>query len=185
VKPGDSPRPLRADAKANRDALLESARLLYVEHGTDVPLEDIAQHAGVGRATVYRHFPRRDDLLLALLHRLVDEFEALAATVPAGPDGFMKLFRAAVRIQVENLPLVQLMPQRDRLPEEVDALRDRLHALYRQPLATAQEAGVVNADLTPQDIRVLASMLSAVVRPTMPDADRRRALRMAQSVLAP
>jgi AcrR family transcriptional regulator len=185
VTDGQPRRPLRADARANREALLESARVLYVERGADVPLEDIARHAGVGRATVYRHFPQRDDLLFALLHRLVGELEELAAAVPEGPDGFMKLFRAAVRHQVDHLPLVQLLAVRGRLPFEIDQLRDRLQALYRRPLATAQEAGVVRADLTPQDIRVLFSMLSAVVRPTTPDADRRRALRMATVVLAP
>lgn len=179
-------RPLRADARANRDALLTAARALFMERGaSDVPLEDIAQRAGVGRATVYRHFPTRGDLLLGLLDQLVDELEGTGAALPDSPDSFMKLFRAAVKLQVENLPLVDLLPPRSELPPGVDALRERLHQLYRRPLATAQAAGAVNAELSPQDIRVLVSMLSAVVRHRTPEADRRRAMRLVTRMLEP
>jgi AcrR family transcriptional regulator len=185
VSRSDTPRPLRADAQLNREALLQAARTLFVERGTDVPLEDIAQQAGVGRATIYRHFPTRGDLLLGLLAQLVDSVEAIAATVPDTAEGFTELFHAALRVYVENLPLVQLVPPGAELPPGVDVLRDRMHAAYRRPLAAAQAAGAVRADLTPQDIRVLVFMLSAVVRPTTPEADRDRAMRLAAVILNP
>ncbi len=55
--------PLRADARANRAALLESAARLFTEHGPDVALEAIARDAGVSIATLYRHFPSREALV--------------------------------------------------------------------------------------------------------------------------
>jgi AcrR family transcriptional regulator len=55
--------PLRADARANRAALLESAARLFTEHGPDVALEAIARDAGVSIATLYRHFPNREALV--------------------------------------------------------------------------------------------------------------------------
>jgi AcrR family transcriptional regulator len=55
--------PLRADARANRAALLESAARLLTEHGPDVALEAIARDAGVSIATLYRHFPSREALV--------------------------------------------------------------------------------------------------------------------------
>jgi AcrR family transcriptional regulator len=183
VPTGDAPRPLRADAQLNREALLQAARTLYVQRGTDVPLEDIAQQAGVGRATIYRHFPTRGDLLLGMLTQLVEEIEAIASSVPETAEGFDELFNAALRVQVDNLPLVQLLPPRAELPPGLDRLRERIHVAYRRPLAAAQQAGAVRAELTPQDIRLLVAMLSAVVRPTTPETDRERAMRMATFVL--
>ena len=55
--------PLRADARANRAALLESAARLFTEHGPDVALEAVARDAGVSIATLYRHFPSREALV--------------------------------------------------------------------------------------------------------------------------
>jgi AcrR family transcriptional regulator len=181
--PTDTDRPLRADARANREAVLSAARSLYVEHGTDVPFDDIARHAGVGRATLYRHFPTRDALLFSMLEHLVAEMEDVAAGIPATPAGFDRLFRAALRLQSDNLPLVQLLPP--VLPEGVDQLRDRIDAVFRAPLQVAQGAGRVRKELSQADIRVLVGMLSAVIRPQTSEADRRRAMWLARTVLRP
>ena len=58
-------RDLRADAERNRQRIIEAARAVFAEAGLDVPLEAIAQRAGVGIATLYRRFPTRDDLVAA------------------------------------------------------------------------------------------------------------------------
>jgi AcrR family transcriptional regulator len=181
----DASRPQRADARANREALLCAARELFVERGLTVSFDDIAQRAAVGRATLYRHFADREALLEALLERLVEELESIAAKLPDDATAFERLFRAAVRLQADNLPLAELLPPRDALPPGVEALRHRIEAVYRAPLARAQKGGAVRGDLSPGDVRVLASMLSAVVRPTARAADRRRALRLVRFVLAP
>jgi AcrR family transcriptional regulator len=69
------PRPQRADARRNHEKLVASARAVFTERGTSAPLEEIAEHAGVGIGTLYRHFPTRQALLEAVY---VDEVEAMA-----------------------------------------------------------------------------------------------------------
>jgi AcrR family transcriptional regulator len=177
------PNPRRADARANRDAVLRAAAHLFAERGLDVPFEEIARTAGVGRATLYRHFPTRDDLLLGILERSVRELEALADSLPAGPDALLRLFEGALRQQVDNLPLVDLLPPRSALPPAVRPLRTRIEKLFRAPLAAAQEAGVVHAELTVQDVRILLSMLTAIVRPETPRVELRRAWQLALAAM--
>ena len=63
--PSEASRPLRADAARNRDAILESARQVFAESGTDAALEEIARRADVGIATLYRRFPTREGLVAA------------------------------------------------------------------------------------------------------------------------
>ena len=73
-------RSVRADAQRNLDALLEAAKAAFAASGVDAPVRDIATRAGVGIATVYRHFPQRSDLVAAVFRREVD---ACAAAAPA------------------------------------------------------------------------------------------------------
>src|ERR1700747_1219866 len=70
-----SQRPQRADARANHDKLVAAARALFTEKGTSAPLEEVAERAGGGIGTLYRHFPTRQALLEAVY---VDEVEAMA-----------------------------------------------------------------------------------------------------------
>jgi AcrR family transcriptional regulator len=65
--PASTPKSLRVDAQRNRDALLATARTVFARLGTDVPLEAVAKEAGVGRGTLYRHFPSREHLLAAIM----------------------------------------------------------------------------------------------------------------------
>lgn len=72
----DLGKPLRADARRNRDKLLEIAAVAFAEHGVDASLEAIARQAGVGIGTLYRHFPTREHLVEVVYRR---EVEALGA----------------------------------------------------------------------------------------------------------
>jgi AcrR family transcriptional regulator len=97
---GDSapvkPRPLRADARRNRERILAAATAAFAVDGLSVPLDEIARQAGVGPGTLYRHFPAKEALWEAVLHdrlqRLADEAETLnratnrSATDPSDPD---------------------------------------------------------------------------------------------------
>ncbi|WP_413798506.1 TetR/AcrR family transcriptional regulator [Streptomyces iranensis] len=73
-------RPKRADARRNEKALLEAAAAVFVSSGVEAPIRDIAAKAGVGTATIYRHFPTRADLIVAVYRHQV---EALAEAAPA------------------------------------------------------------------------------------------------------
>lgn len=84
--PGDperAPRRLRADAQRNIDALLEAAKAVFGVSGVDAPAKEIADLAGVGVGTLYRHFPRRSDLVTAVFQREVDACADAAAALSA------------------------------------------------------------------------------------------------------
>ncbi|OLT10880.1 TetR family transcriptional regulator [Actinomadura sp. CNU-125] len=72
-------RPKRADARRNKETLLDAAAALFVESGVEAPVRDIAARAGVGTATIYRHFPTRADLIIAVYRHQVE------STAEAGP----------------------------------------------------------------------------------------------------
>ena len=103
---------LRADAATNRQALLDAAARLYSERGLDVPYEEIAREAGVGRATLYRHFPTRELMLTGIMDAMLDRFARTAAELPETPDAFFALFDEAVRIQARTSPWSSSRPRR-------------------------------------------------------------------------
>jgi AcrR family transcriptional regulator len=173
----------RADAVANRGAIVRAAGVLYAQRGVDVPFEEIAEAAGVGRATVYRHFETREDLHVALLARIVEDIEAAAAALPDRATSFMRLFKRALQIQTVNMPLVELLPARQLRTADLDALRARLRAAFKPALASAQAAELARPEITTEDVRLQLAMLSGVIRPDTRPAEQSRALRLAQWAL--
>src|ERR1700749_2954559 len=75
----------RADAQRNLDSLLQAAKAVFAQSGVDAPVRDIAEKAGVGVGTVYRHFPQRSDLIVAVFQQEVD---ACADAAPALAEKF-------------------------------------------------------------------------------------------------
>ncbi|WP_327292748.1 TetR/AcrR family transcriptional regulator [Streptomyces sp. NBC_01198] len=81
-----TPRPMRADARRNYERLLTEAGLAFAEHGADASLDDIAKRAGVGNATLYRHFPNRETLLEAVYRDEISQLRDLAYTSAPAED---------------------------------------------------------------------------------------------------
>lgn len=83
-----SDRRVRADAQRSLDALLQAAKTVFAASGVDAPVREIAEKAGVGVGTLYRHFPRRSDLVAAVFRREIDfcadQAAVLAAAYPPG-----------------------------------------------------------------------------------------------------
>lgn len=90
----ETPQPLRADARRNRDALLRAAREIFTGEQADVRFEDVARRAGLGAGTLYRHFPNRDALIAAVFEQEVaalrDRAHHLLETSP--PDEALAAF---------------------------------------------------------------------------------------------
>jgi AcrR family transcriptional regulator len=99
-------RPLRADARRNRDAILSAARAMFDTEGIFVPIDCIATAAGVGNATLYRNFPTRNDLLAAVIADsvgdLLTESERLAGDLPADDALHEWLYRLAWQLRIWN-----------------------------------------------------------------------------------
>ncbi|WP_223633755.1 TetR/AcrR family transcriptional regulator [Corallococcus sp. EGB] len=80
---GGVERPVRADARRNVDALLEAAMAVFATSGVDAPVREIADKAGVGVGTLYRHFPQRSDLIVAVVRNEVDACADAASDIAA------------------------------------------------------------------------------------------------------
>ncbi len=87
----------RADAQRNVNALLAAAKEEFAEHGVDVGVRAIAARAGVGTATLYRHFPRRSDLIAAVFRREIDDVAAQARLLAESHEPFEALVLWAQR----------------------------------------------------------------------------------------
>ncbi|MGH2925183.1 MAG: TetR/AcrR family transcriptional regulator [Solirubrobacterales bacterium] len=159
-------RPQRSDARRNRRRVLEAARSSFAEDGLDVRVEKVAERAGVGVGTVYRHFPTKEDLLQALAD---DRFASLAAAAAEGlkdPDpwhGFEEFMRYSARVMAEDRAVSEAMDQRPemcgRAAEEADLL-----AIVAKLLDRAHEAGALRDDLTAEDVPSLICGLGRATR---------------------
>jgi AcrR family transcriptional regulator len=172
----------RSDAQANHTALLTAAAQLFAERGAEATYEEIAQRAGVGRATLYRHFPTREDLLAAILDGILDTLKETAERLPAGPDRFFSLFHACVEIQERTLALIDFVTDSTPAPA-LERLRRRFEDLFSPSLEEARRAGILREDLTAADVRIVLLMISAVTRPRPLGLDRRRASELAEAML--
>ncbi len=86
-----TPKLQRADAQRNYDALLTAGKSVFAHFGTDAPLEEVAHKAGVGQGTLYRHFPTREHLLVAILQDRVDHLNEKATELRDAPDAWQAL----------------------------------------------------------------------------------------------
>ena len=168
----------RADAARNRERIVAAAREAYVIHGADAPLDDIARRAGVGNATLYRHFPDRDKLVhgvvLAVTERIADRAQAALDEVGevtaagaddaagAGPDVFAALRTfvfAAVEERIGAL-CPMLAAGFDRDDPRLLAARRRLDRLAEELIQRAKGAGQLRADVEVGDLMVALSQLT-------------------------
>jgi AcrR family transcriptional regulator len=158
--PDTGPRPLRSDARRNRDRLLDAAVRAFSQDGPDVTLDAIAKEAGVGIGTLYRHFPTREALVEATyrneLARLCDAVPDLLRTM--SPD-------EAARTWMDHF--VDYMTTKRGMADALRAViasggnpyaqsRDRLTDAIATLLAAGAAAGTVRSDVEPGD--VLASL---------------------------
>jgi AcrR family transcriptional regulator len=173
----------RADARANREALLDAAAGLFIETGFEVTYDEIAAAAGVGRATLYRHFPRREHLLAALVGRILTELEEFSATLPADGTAFFRLFDRAAELQEREMAIIELLSAAAQESDFLDDLRARTDEMFGGPLRHAQEDAAAASDLTPTDVRLALLMLGSVLRRGSSPEERARARSMVHRML--
>ncbi|HEX6967291.1 MAG TPA: TetR/AcrR family transcriptional regulator [Micromonosporaceae bacterium] len=155
----------RSDAERNRRMLLDAAAHALA-HDPNASMADVARAAGLARATLYRHFQTRQELLAALRgEALVRATAAIEASRPdEGPplEGLRRTVEALASLGVRFRAL--LLDGAD-LNEAFLRERDRVLAPLRRVVERGQEAGVIRADVPPQwVVTALASLLVAAVR---------------------
>jgi AcrR family transcriptional regulator len=179
--PINSSRPIRTDAKRNRDRLLVVAHAAFEEHGVEASLDDIARGAGVGIGTLYRHFPTRSALIESLisvdLERLVDLADHLIDV--DAPDGVGRWLGELARHGITYRGLADSLVGAAGESSSVGELCDRLHAAGASLVRHAQQRGWIRADLDPVDPVDMATAIAWLTERDGDDRRRRRLLELA------
>jgi len=152
VKTGQAAQSKRADARRNKETLLESAAAVFVTSGVEAPVRDIAAEAGVGLGTIYRHFPTRADLIIAVYRHQVDACAeagpallASSATPHAALGQWINLF---VDFLVTKHGLAAVLQSDNAGFDTLHAyFLDRLVPVCTQLLDAAGESGEIRSDL--------------------------------------
>lgn len=176
--PEARPRKPRADAQRNRERILSVAKREFTRSGASASLEDIAKEAGVGPGTLYRHFPTREALLIAVyraeMERLAAAEHDLADSKPPAEAlrAWLLLFVAAVETKRIIAPALNALvgdPQKV-FESSYAAIHDALRALVKRAI----ESGDIRKDLDPNDLlRALVGVAHVATSPDWPQSARR------------
>lgn len=168
-EPMSSCRSLRRDAEENRCRIVTAARLLFAEHGLDVPFDEIARHAGVGIATLYRRFPTRqaliEEIFVVRLEQAVHAAENALAIDDAW-EGFSAYVMQLCALQAEDCGLRDVLRTTFPTARSLEETRVRAHTLAKQLIARAQAAGTLRDDFSPEDLVFLLIANGAFVAAT-------------------
>lgn len=173
----DPSRRQRSDAQRNVVALVEAARTVFAASGVDAPAKEITDHAGVGVGTLYRHFPRRSDLIVAVLqheidgcveaaHELgttLDPWEALMAWTERFTD-FVGTKRGLASALHSGDPAYDDLPQH---------LLNRLEPALQTLLDRAVNGGYARDDVAARDLLTTIALISRPVRGERPNFNQR------------
>ncbi|CAN5477564.1 TetR/AcrR family transcriptional regulator [soil metagenome] len=174
MTPGAEPRAprqrrLRADAALNRDRIVDAATELFGARGIAVPLDEVARHAGVGVATLYRRFPTRADLAAATFERNLSRYTDAVDRALDNPDawqGFRALVYELCQLQASDAGLRELLtmsfPASSIIEKRTSEALTKLGAL----IARAQKAGALRADVVAGDVVVMLLANAGVVSAT-------------------
>ena len=169
---------LRADARRNRARVLAAAATVFAAQGVGASTEEVARAAGVGVGTVFRHFPTKEALLLAVyearLAELADEARALADADDPGA-AFEAFFRTVVARSGTKLAVVDALAVVG-IDVRTSAQQTGLGAALRVLLTRAQDAGRIRADIGIADVTALLAGASRAVQQATTDDVRRRAV---------
>ncbi|MGW6445033.1 TetR/AcrR family transcriptional regulator [Lentzea sp. NPDC055074] len=175
---GESATAKRADARRNEKALLDAAAAVFVSDGVDAPVRRIAAEAGVGMGTIYRHFPTRADLVVAVYRHQIDACAEAGPALLASAETPFAALRDWVGLFVDFLVTKHGLSAAMRSdPDGFAALHglflDRLLPVLAEILDAAREAGEVTRDIAAyQLLRAIGDVCAGAER-VDPDYDAR------------
>lgn len=154
-------RPMRADARRNRELLIAAAREVFSSQGAGAPMEAIAKEAGVGVGTLYRHFPNRLDLVEAVYQTDVEELwettQRVVAELEPWPavEAFFVAFRRYA--QTKQALMAELQQAFEKNPAMRSRARGLIESSFDLVVERAKAAGAVRDDVSGSDLMALVS----------------------------
>ncbi|MGH9686503.1 MAG: TetR/AcrR family transcriptional regulator [Candidatus Acidiferrales bacterium] len=168
----------RADARRNRERILEVAKQAFTRSGANTSLDDIAKQAGVGAGTLYRHFPTREELLEAVYRAEIEKLAAaeqkLAETMPP-----VEALRAWLWLFIDAIATKHLIaPALNALLEDpknvFEASHAQIHEAIRALVRRAIKSGDIREDLDPIDLlRALVGVSNVASSPDWQQSAKR------------
>jgi AcrR family transcriptional regulator len=164
----ETERPLRADARRNRERILEGAREVFAEDGVEAQMDDVAARAGVGVGTVYRHFPTKEALMGELVRQKF-RFLADSAREALGRDGepfavFADLLRRNADVCARDAAMQHaLTGVGEHIWAQARGEQEELNTFSAELLARAQRAGTMRPDVRATDISMLMCGVSSTM----------------------
>jgi len=160
-------KPLRADARRNRERVLTAARAVFAEHGREAQMDDVARSAGVGVGTVYRHFPTKEALVQALALDLFEGLlrgarEAMALEDPW--EAFTQALWTGGNLLASDRAFTEIasMAEMPISPE----MQTELNGIFLELVQRAQAAGRLRTDIVLDDIpMVMCGIGAATAKP--------------------
>jgi AcrR family transcriptional regulator len=167
---GDPSRRQRADAARNFIALVAAAQSVFAGSGVDAPTKEVTDLAGVGVGTLYRHFPRRSDLIITVLQQEIDECvdaaEALGSALTPW-DALISWIERFTDFISTKRGLASALHSADPAHNDLlEQLLDRLEPALQTLLAQAEESGNARGDVTAREVLVTITLICKPVRDT-------------------
>jgi AcrR family transcriptional regulator len=162
-------RPLRRDARQNRDRILVAARAAFAELGIDASVEEIAVRAGVGIGTLYRRFPTKDELIGAVFEEHLGQIASAATSALEQGDpwaAFLGYLSYVVELQATDRGISEILGAHPHTETLVARARARLRPLVQELIARAQASGELRPDVGYEDVSVLLWTTGRVVDAT-------------------
>jgi AcrR family transcriptional regulator len=157
-------KPVRKDVARNRGLLMQSAEAMFAERGTEVTLEEIARHAGVGVATAYRHFASRQAIVEAMLESRVAKFMAVlheCESIADPQEAFETYFYRICELQANDRGMREAISANHGVDKVAD-FRERGRPLFERLFNRAKQAGAFRPECEPSDIVVAFWMIGKV-----------------------
>jgi AcrR family transcriptional regulator len=178
--PADATR-LRRDAARNRDAILAAARELFGS-GREVPMYEIGRRAGVGQATLYRHFPDRSALVAAIAREHIERIEAIATASEEDNRAILVVLDASTDMLVCIHELIGILRDDATLAPILDELRRRMLAVLASTLDRSRGSDLVRSELDADDLMLVLKMINGALVGVSTTAERTEAASRALDV---